>query len=90
MTSSSEPVAAALPQPPGGVDALPERFAAIYAPGRSRGRFHENCVTLCGSAAEALAHVTSAGADGGLRAAAVRGPCISSEGHRLFYLSRWL
>lgn len=67
-----------------GVD---ERYAVIYAPGRNRKRFSENCVHLVDSEAAARA-----GADPskGLFPAVVIGPSRSSEGFRLYYLQAWL
>lgn len=64
-----------------------EVFALIYAPGRTRDRFPENCVTVMDSQAAALE-----GADPArnLYAARVIGPSRSSEGFRLYYLVCWL
>lgn len=64
-----------------------EVFALIYAPGRSRDRFPENCVTVMESEAAALE-----GADSkkNLYPARVIGPSRSSEGFRLYYLVCWL
>ncbi len=69
------------------VDAIPESAAVIYAPGRRRKRFPENCVHLynCARSAQAAAEP-----EAGYHAAEVRGPCISSEGFRVFFLVRWL
>jgi hypothetical protein len=64
-----------------------ERYAVIYAPGKNRKRFPENCVYVKGSEAEARAE---ADPDKGLFAATVIGPSRSSEGFRLFYLKGWL
>jgi hypothetical protein len=64
-----------------------EVFALIYAPGRSRDRFPENCVTVMESEAAVLE-----GADPkkNLYPARVIGPSRSSEGFRLYYLVCWL
>ena len=69
------------------VDAIPEVAAVIYAPGRRRKRFPENCVHVYNCDKSALA---AADPDAGYHAAEVRGPCISSEGFRVFFLVRWL
>lgn len=74
-----------MPDPePQGVAAVP---VVIYAPKRSRQRFPEGVVRVCGSEAEARA-----GADpqAGYHAAIASGPSRSSEGFRLYYLVRWL
>lgn len=64
-----------------------ECFALIYAPQRQRKRFPENCVQVVASEQAARA-----GADPARRLypAVVVGPSRSSEGFRLYYLSRWL
>lgn len=67
-----------------GVD---EHYAVVYAPGRNRKRFSENCVEVKDSemaAREAADHAR------GLFPAIVIGPSRSSEGFRLFYLRAWL
>jgi hypothetical protein len=64
-----------------------ECFALVYAPGRSRERFPENCVTVVESQAQALA---GADPERKLYAARVLGPARSSEGFRLYYLVSWL
>ncbi len=69
------------------VDAVPESAAVVYAPGRRRKRFPENCVHVYNCAKSALA---AADPVDGYHAAEVRGPCISSEGFRVFFLVRWL
>jgi hypothetical protein len=68
-------------------DALPEQPALVYAPRRGRQRFPATCVTPVASEHDALA-----GADPQqqLHPARVRGPCISSEGVRIYYLVCWL
>ncbi len=62
-------------------------FALIYAPQRQRKRFPENCVQVVASREAAIQ-----GADPGKRLypALVVGPSRSSEGFRLYYLTRWL
>ena len=69
------------------IDAVPESSAVVYAPGQRRKRFSENCVHLYSCAANAIA---AAEPEAGHHAAQVRGPCISSEGFRIFFLVRWL
>jgi hypothetical protein len=64
-----------------------EYNAVIYAPGKGRDRFPENCVTLHQSAESAL---QVADAEKNLFAAKVVGPSRSSEGFMLFYLVGWL
>ena len=70
-----------------GIDAIAESAAVVYAPVRRRQRFPENCGTC--HASEAAAHAAADPA-AGLHAARVRGPCISSEGFRVYFLVRWL
>ncbi len=69
------------------IDAVPEAAAVVYAPGRRRKRFPETCVHVynCAKSAQAAAEP-----EAGYHAAEVRGPCISSEGFRVFFLVRWL
>jgi len=69
------------------VDAVPESAAVVYAPGQRRKRFPENCVHVYNCARSALA---AAEPEAGYHAAEVRGPCISSEGFRVYFLVRWL
>lgn len=64
-----------------------ERYAVIYAPGKPRKRFPENCVEVKASADEARRAADPAH---GRYAAVVIGPSRSSEGFRLYYLQRWL
>ena len=64
-----------------------EVFALIYAPGRSRDRFPENCVTVVDSEAAAL---SGSDPDKNIYPARVIGPSRSSEGLRLYYLVGWL
>lgn len=63
------------------------RFAVVYAPRRSRGRFSENCVQVVESQTEAL---ELADPDNKYFAAKVIGPSKSSEGQRIYYLDDWL
>ena len=63
------------------------RFAVVYAPRRSRGRFSENCVQVVASQTEAL---ELADPDNKYFAAKVIGPSKSSEGQRIYYLDDWL
>ena len=63
------------------------RFAVVYAPRRSRGRFSENCVQVVASQSEAL---ELADPDNKYFAAKVIGPSKSSEGQRIYYLDDWL
>jgi hypothetical protein len=69
------------------IDAVPEAAAVVYAPGRRRQRFAETCVHTYSCAATALA---AADPQAGHHAALVRGPCLSSEGFRVYFLVRWL
>lgn len=64
-----------------------ECYAVIYAPGKNRKRFPENCVYVKATEAEARA---GANPEKGLHAAVVIGPSRSSEGFRLYYLRGWL
>ncbi len=63
------------------------RFAVVYAPKRSRGRFAENCVFLCDSELDAI---EEANVEKHLFAAKVIGPSKSSEGQRIYYLDDWI
>lgn len=63
------------------------RYAVVYAPRRSRGRFAENCVTIVFDEQEALER---ANPDKHLFAAKVIGPSVSSESQRIYYLDDWL
>lgn len=63
------------------------RFAVVYAPRRSRGRFAENCVHIVASEVDAL---EQADPEKKLFAARVIGPSKSSEGQRIYYLDDWL
>ena len=68
-------------------DLVQEHYAVIYAPGKSRDRFPENCVTIYESAESAM---QAADTEKDLVAAKVVGPSRSSEGFMLYYLLRWL
>lgn len=69
-------------------DALPVRYAVVYAPkAGKRKRFSETCVRETATAEEALAGADPAA---GFHAAKVAGPSRSSEGFRLYYLVKWL
>jgi len=63
------------------------RYAVVYAPRRSRGRFAENCVQVVASELDALEQADPAKK---LFAAKVIGPSKSSEGQRIYYLDDWL
>ncbi len=63
------------------------RFAVVYAPRRSRGRFSESCVQVVASHIEAL---ELADPDNKYFAAKVIGPSKSSEGQKIYYLDNWL
>ncbi|MCW9014309.1 MAG: hypothetical protein OQL06_11045 [Gammaproteobacteria bacterium] len=63
------------------------KFAVVYAPKRSRGRFAETCVYIMESEVDAL---EEADASKKLFAAKVIGPSKSSEGQRIYYLDDWL
>ncbi len=68
-------------------DLVQEHYVVIYAPGKSRNRFPENCVTVYESAESAL---QAADTEKNLFAAKVVGPSRSSEGFMLYYLLHWL
>lgn len=70
-----------------GSDIANEQYAIIYAPGRSRDRFPENCVTTVKSKEEAMAGVVEGE---NFLPAKVVGPCRSSEGFMIYYLVEWL
>ncbi len=63
------------------------KFAVVYAPKRSRGRFAENCVFICDSELDAI---EEASIEKHLYAAKVIGPSKSSEGQRIYYLDDWI
>jgi len=62
-------------------------YAVIYAPGKNRKRFPENCVYVKENETQARAESDPAKS---LFPAIVIGPSRSSEGFRLFYLQSWL
>ena len=64
-----------------------ERYAVVYAPKRSRGRFPEDCVEVVDSPSAAVA---GAEPTANRYAAKVVGPARSSEGFKLYYLVEWL
>lgn len=64
-----------------------ECFAVVYAPGRNRKRFAENCVYVKATEQEAR---EAGDQSKGLYPAVVVGPSRSSEGFKLFYLRAWL
>ena len=68
-------------------EAVGERFALVYAPGKQRKRFPENCVEVVASEEAAL---NRAAPGKNLYAARVAGPSRSSEGFRVYYLVCWL
>lgn len=68
-------------------DVVQHKFAVIYAPKRSRGRFAENCVFVVESELDAI---DEANAEKNLYAAKVIGPSKSSEGQRIYYLEAWI
>jgi hypothetical protein len=68
-------------------DVVQHKFAVIYAPKRSRGRFAENCVFVVDSELDAI---DEANAEKNLYAAKVIGPSKSSEGQRIYYLEAWI
>ncbi len=63
------------------------KFAVIYAPKRSRGRFAENCVFVVETELDAIDEANPAKH---LYAAKVIGPSKSSEGQRIYYLDAWI
>jgi len=63
------------------------RFAVVYAPKRSRGRFAESCVFVCESELDAIEEENI---EKSLYAAKVIGPSKSSEGQRIYYLDEWI
>ncbi len=64
-----------------------ECFAVIYAPGKNRKRFSENCVSVKATEEEAR---EAGHPEKNLYPAVVIGPARSSEGFRLYYLRAWL
>ncbi len=68
-------------------DVVQIKYAVVYAPRRSRGRFAENCVFVVETELDAL---DEADESKHLYAARVIGPSKSSEGQRIYYLDDWL
>ncbi len=68
-------------------DVVQIKYAVVYAPKRSRGRFAENCVFVVETELDAL---DEADESKHLYAARVIGPSKSSEGQRIYYLDDWL
>lgn len=63
------------------------KFAVVYAPKRSRGRFAESCVFICETELDAIEEENI---EKNLYAAKVIGPSKSSEGQRIYYLDEWI
>ena len=63
------------------------KFAVIYAPKRSRGRFAESCVFVVETE---LYAIDEENIEKHLYAAKVIGPSKSSEGQRIYYLDAWI
>ena len=63
------------------------KFAVIYAPKRSRGRFAESCVFIMETELDAI---DEENVEKHLYAAKVIGPYKSSEGQRIYYLEEWI
>jgi len=68
-------------------DVVQLKYAVVYTPKRSRGRFSENCVFIMETELDAL---DEADEKKHLFAAKVIGPSKSSEGQRIYYLDDWL
>lgn len=64
-----------------------KQYAVIYAPGKKRARFAENCVQIVDSYSDALEQASGREQH---YPALVYGPSRSSEGFRLYYLIEWL
>jgi hypothetical protein len=64
-----------------------KHYVVIYAPGKRRARFAENCVQIMDSPQAAIAQADQAKQ---YYPALVYGPSVSSEGFRLYYLIEWL
>jgi len=64
-----------------------QKFAVVYAPKRSRGRFAESCVFICETELDAIEEENI---EKNLYAAKVIGPSKSSEGQRIYYLDEWI
>jgi hypothetical protein len=67
--------------------ALQQVCAVVYAPRKTRGRFHANVVTVY---ADEQAAYAASDPEKHLYAARVHGPSVSSEGQRMYYLVRWI
>jgi len=63
------------------------KYAVIYAPRRSRGRFAETCVFIMETEIDAIEEENI---EKHLYAAKVIGPSKSSEGQRIYYLEEWI
>jgi len=63
------------------------KYAVIYAPRRSRGRFAESCVFIMETELDAI---DEENVEKHLYAAKVIGPSKSSEGQRIYYLEEWI
>jgi len=63
------------------------KYAVVYAPKRSRGRFAESCVFIVETELDAIEESNE---EKCLYAAKVIGPSRSSEGQRLYYLDEWI
>ena len=63
------------------------KFAVIYAPKRSRGRFAETCVFIMETELDAI---DEENVEKHLYAAKVIGPSKSSEGQLIYYLEEWI
>jgi len=63
------------------------KYAVIYAPRRSRGRFAETCVFIMETEIDAIEEENT---EKHLYAAKVIGPSKSSEGQRIYYLEEWI
>jgi len=63
------------------------KYAVIYAPRRSRGRFAESCVFIMETELDAI---DEENVEKHLYAAKVIGPSKSSEGQCIYYLEEWI
>lgn len=63
------------------------KYAVVYVPKRSRGRFSEGCVFICESELDAIDEEDESKH---LYAAKVIGPSKSSDGQRIYYLDEWI
>jgi len=71
----------------GDSNVVQHKFAVIYAPKRSRGRFAESCVFIMETELDAI---DEENVEKHLYAAKVIGPSKSSEGQRIYYLEEWI